>query len=286
LIGLSTSYYGVQGFSIKDSVSKIVEMGFDTVELGAAHEYESDVWKSLRNVRNDFPEIIFTVHSLFPPLKDKVWFNPADGLTLLNKIILDNLFRSAEILGSSVVGIHPPILSQISIGHRVAGNFELPIKGQALDANKSFINYIELMKYADELAYSHKMKILIENMDTGFVNSNLNNKADFEDTFERFHNSGLLLDAGHAVLCGNLKELITLSNKVYELHIHDTGDIKTRGRWGHSAVKDTGFYDNIRELILNENMPIIFEHGSDVFESEILSEKKILEHYIEQYAGA
>ena len=108
MIGLSTTYYATKGLSIYDSVLRTVELGFEVVELGAAHLYEDNVYEVLRKIKRDFPRIIFTIHTLFPPLRNKIWFNPAEGLSKLNKVIVDGLVNAASVLEAKIISIHPP----------------------------------------------------------------------------------------------------------------------------------------------------------------------------------
>ena len=284
MIGLSTSYYAVKGFSIVDSVSKIAELGFNTVEMGAAHKYENGIWETLKRIKREFPGIVFTVHSLFPPLKQSIWFNPSDGLTDINKEILDNLFEGAVILGSKVISLHPPFLNKITIGKRVAGNFEMPVKGDSLNKEESRAKFIDLMSYADRKAGKLGIKVLIENMDTNFVETFLSSSREFSDVFKKYKNTGFLLDVGHAMLCSNLEDMLKLSENVCQLHIHATGDVDARGRWAHTAVNDKFYYYKIRELLIKPDIPVIFEHGADVPENEIKNEKKILEEFIKESA--
>lgn len=277
LIGLSTSYFATKGYSIYESVSRIVKMGFNTVEIGAAHEYENNIWRTLGNIKIDFPAINFTIHNLFPPLKEKIWFNPSHGLTKANINIIDNLFKSALILKALLVGIHPPILNEVFVGDKIVGNFNMPIMGDHIDKDNSWGNFITMMDYAYEKSKHYGIRLLIENMDTTFVNTSLSTEKDFKMLFHRYPSTGLLLDMGHAMLCGKVNELTRLHKYIFELHIHDTGKVTKESDWAHLAVKDKSYFIPLKKIILNNRMPIIFEHGANVSEDEIVREKELME---------
>ncbi|MBU0599672.1 hypothetical protein KJ997_02680, partial [bacterium] len=183
MIGLSTTYYATQGLSIHDSVLRIVELGFDVVEFGPAHIFEEDIWKILNEVKRDFPKVNFTVHTLFPPLKDKIWFNPSDGLTRVNKEIVDNLFQSAIILNALLISIHPPVLNEVSLGSKIEGNFDEPLIGKHKNKSSSSRNFIIFMDYVNKKAEQCGIKILIENMDENLMRTILSTKYDFMKIF-------------------------------------------------------------------------------------------------------
>lgn len=91
LIGLSTTYYASKEYSIYEPVLKTVDLCFDVVELGATHAYEHNIHNTLLK-KKDFPHVKFTVHTLFPPLKKRTWFNSANEPSEINKEIVDGLF--------------------------------------------------------------------------------------------------------------------------------------------------------------------------------------------------
>lgn len=285
MIGLSTTYYATQGASIYDSVKKIVGLGFDTVELGAAHFYEDDVWDTLKKIKAEYPSIKFTIHNLFPPLEQKVWFNPSDGVNEINKLIVDNLFASADILDAELVSIHPPILNEVTMGNKIVGNFREPLIGVQKDKEKSVRNFMLLMDHINNLAARYARNVAIENMDNINIRTFLATKRDFNEIFEKYKRTGMLLDVGHALLGGNLEELVSLNGNILELHLHDPGDISKRGKWAHLPVINEDYFCPIREVIRGKDIPIIFEHGADVLEEEILLEKKMLERNISEQKG-
>lgn len=279
MIGLSTTYYAIQGDSVYESVKKVTELGFNTIEIGAAHGFEENIWDVLKKIRKNFRHIDFTIHTLFPPFKNKIWFNPADGLNEVNKEIIDNLFTAACILNTSLVSIHPAVFNEIGLGNKVEGNFDKPIVGRPKDRKEGIQKFNNFMNYASEKAVSSGLKLLIENLDTTFANSYPSTESDFSKIFNAFPNTGLLLDIGHAFDCGNLIDMLTLEGYVYEIHLHSgnrtSGNITNR----HGSIKDITYFEPLKKLAANDDVVFLFEHGSDVSEEDIVIEKKLLEKF-------
>ena len=207
MIGLSTSYYAMKGLSIYESVLKTVELGFELVELGAAHEYEDNALSTLRKIKKDFPSVRFTVHTLFPPLRKRVWFNPADGLNVINRKIVDGLFEAASIVDASLISIHSPVFNEITMRDVNTASFNKLMIGKSKGPKISKDNFFQLMEYISKKSEISKTKIIIENV--GFVNSQPIEsypctKDDFIELFEEFPDTGMLLDVGHALQTGSL----------------------------------------------------------------------------------
>jgi sugar phosphate isomerase/epimerase len=277
LIGLSTTYYATKGLSIYESAKRIVELGFDTIEFGAAHAYENDVWSTIKRIRKDFSGSTFTLHNLFPPFERRVWFNPADGLSGVNEQIVANLFKAADLLGAKLISLHPPILNEVSLGERVVGNFYEPIMGRAKDCGESVRNFLEFIDHVNARSGETGIKVIIENMDNNLVRTILADRADFARLFAVYKNIGMLLDVGHAKLCGNLGGLVKLDVEIPELHLHDVGDVSKRGKWAHLTISDESYFSEIMGFIKDPAIPLIFEHGADVPEEDILREKRLVE---------
>tara|TARA_B100000315_G_scaffold187437_1_gene177024 strand:- start:2036 stop:2893 length:858 start_codon:yes stop_codon:yes gene_type:complete len=280
MIGLSTTYYAKQGFSVYESVLKVVELGFEVVELGASHAYEDDIPVILRKIKRDFPNVNFTIHTLFPPLREMTWFNPADGLNETNKKIVDGLFEAASIVDALLISIHTPVLNEIKLrGENVANLCKVEI-GRPKDIEICKKKFFELMKYISGKSDTNRTKVIIENM--GFINSlpisfYPYTREDFLGLFEMFPDTGLLLDVGHAKQYGNLQELISLDGKICEIHLHDIGATSGEKGRGHSPIKDIAFFEPLRELMKKDSLIFVFEHDGDCNEDEVLIGKKLLE---------
>jgi len=280
LIGLSTTYYATQDFSIYESVSRIVELGFNTVELGAAHSYEENIWNTLEKIRKDFLDINFAIHNPFPPLKQKLWFNSADGLNKINKHVIDNLFRASGILDAILISMHAPILNELSVGEEMIGNFTAPVFGKEKDRQMSMENFLELVEHMDNLSEKNNIKIAIENMEYGPFGILLRTANDFNEIFKMFSNIGLLLDMGHARSIEDLNDLLRINKEIFEIHIHAPSNSIERKNVAHLPVKDISFFYPIRDIIKNNEIPVVFEHGADVSEAEILQERHLFVNFI------
>ncbi len=279
MIGISTSYFATKGLSIYDSVLRATELGFDVVEFGAAHTFEDNVWKVLERIRKKFSHIHFCIHTLFPPPQKSIWFNPADGLTLVNKKIVENLFVSASIVEAKVISIHPCVFNEISIGNEKIGGFHKPDKGKSKDIELSKNNFIRFVEYINDKSEDYDIKIIIENMETALGASYPSSKNDFQNIFDMFPDIGLLFDVGHALQHGNLSELIELDGNICEIHLHDLKNASDRTR-AHYAIKDISFFEPLKKILRKNSVISIFEHGADVSEKEILEEKKLLEKFM------
>lgn len=285
MIGLSTTYYATKGLTIYESVSKVVELGFNNVELGAAHTYEENVWETLYKIKNDFKDVVFTIHSLFPPFDKKIWFNPADGLNEINKEIIDRLFKSAEILEASLISIHPPILNEISLRGKFKGNFDKPLIGAAKNKNIVKKCFLSLMEYTNKRAKEYNIKVVIENLNNSYLNTLLVTKDDFLEIFKEFENTGFLLDVGHALQCGNLSELKELDGKIFEMHLHDVSDFESVERLSHLPIREISYFEPFQKIMTEKSIPLIFEHGSNVSEEEIVEERELLEKFLKSCRG-
>ena len=283
MIGLSTSYYAMKGLSIYESVLKTVELGFELIELGAAHEYEDNTFDTMREIKRDFPSVSFTVHTLFPPLQKRVWFNPADGLNEINKKIVDGLFETASIVDASLISIHPPVFNDIKLGGTNLAKFHRPVPGKAKDKNTGKERFFQLLEYISRQSGDCGIKIIIENISFSSscsINSSPYTREDFVELFEKFPGVGFLLDVGHALRNDNLYDLVKMDGKIFELHLHDIGYKSDNKLSVHLPIKNSEFFDPIKEIVNKNSMAIIFEHGIDVTEEEILTEKALLEAVI------
>ncbi|MCP4265444.1 MAG: TIM barrel protein [Candidatus Brocadiaceae bacterium] len=281
MIGLSTSYYASKGYSIYESVSRTVELGFDLVEMGAAHDYEENAFDTLRKIKKDFGSINFTIHTLFPPLEKKVWFNPADGLTEVNKEIVEGLFKSASILEASFVSIHPLVFSKLTMGKKIVGNFYRPVPNKQKDPIKSKDNFICLMEYISDLTKTTGVKVLIENMGDSFFHSYPLNRDDYIEVFKQFSSAGMLLDVAHAKQQGNLCDLISLDGRICELHLHDIRTLPDGEVRGHFPIENIAYFEPLKDLMKRDSLIFVFEHSSDCSEDAISRDKDLLEKVLE-----
>jgi sugar phosphate isomerase/epimerase len=234
----------------------------------------------LRKIKKDFPSVSFTVHTLFPPLRKRVWFNPADGMNETNKKIVDGLFEAASIVDASLISIHPPVLNNITLRGTNSTNFHKFVIGKPKDLKLSKDNFYQLMEYITRKSEMKRTKVIIENV--GFISSQLigsypYTKKDFFEIFEAFPDTGMLLDVGHALQTGNLHELVEMDEKIFELHLHDIGYTSDNELYAHFPIKSPEFLNPLKEIVRKDSMVSVFEHGANVTEEEILKEKELLE---------
>ena len=223
----------------------------------------------------------FLVHALFPPQEQKRWFNASDGLTAHNKLIIDNLIFSTEALGAAMFSIHSPVVDNVYItDSEVPGGFVRAQPGTLKDVRLAQKAFIEVMDSLAPRIRSSGLKVAIENMDNVYFNPLLDSIGDFTRIFDIYPWAGLLLDIAHSKRSGRTSELAKIGRNILELHIHDNKDFSEVDTWGHFALKGASLLDEIKEVLMNNTCPIILEHGNEVSEEELLSEKILIEEYI------
>jgi len=277
LIGLSSSYFATKGFGLKDSIINCSEMGFNLIELGAAHKYsvhEGNPFEIIKKIRKDFPEKTFTIHGLFPPQKKGVWFNPSLGLTKENKLIAGNMLKAARIVEAEVIGFHPGFLFEMGLEWKKEGYAEA-VKLRELEREESFSNLFDVISFFFK-KNSSDTKIAIENIKTqdGALISGFQG---FGKVFREFPELGLLFDTGHAQCDSTLKGLIGLHEKIFEIHLHSNSN----GKDVHRPV-NSKFLSKLKSIKRIKRIPIILEHFKNVKEEEILKEKSLVEKWMEK----
>jgi len=282
LVGLSSSYYAFQKYSIYDAVKRINELGFSTAELGAAHTFEKDIWKSLRKIRHDFPKMNFTVHGMFPPLKEKHWLNLALGLNAFNKKIISGMFKAAEISEAKCVTMHPGFLSEALFGNEHNG-MDYGKQGAPIEKQKAFKGVCDSIDFSLKLAKKTGVNFGVENITLGGFTPAVYSVSEFRDLFSRFPKLGWLFDMGHALSEARLEELLSLKEKAIQMHVHFSRQkSETVPMDEHKPLpseKEISFMRGIKQI---KKIPLIFEHGTNVSETEILAEKKLLEGFLKK----
>ncbi len=279
-VGLSSSYFATRGIGIYESVEKARELGFKQVELGAAHKFEKGLWETIKKIKHDFPDLNYTVHGLFPPLEERFWFNAALGLTKQNRRVLDEMFRAAEIVEAEVVGIHPGFPFRLGFAKGPHGFSKMEF-GERIEKEKAIAGLKEVLVYGTMLAANSGATFAIENMPSGHVECVLDSADAFKEIFHELPDIKLLLDFGHALLAGNLNEMMNLRARVCEMHVHYSSGEMVNGMADHHAFPEGYDFSILRGIRHLKELPLIFEHGTNVSESEVLREKKGLEQFIE-----
>lgn len=276
LVGISTTYFASRGFNIYDSVKRASELGFETIELGAGHKFEPGIWETLERIKKDFPETSFTLHGLFPPQKEKLWFNAALGLTDLNKRVLGEMFRAVSIVKPVAVSLHPGYAVKMEWGETKYGMNE-PKSGKPIGEAQAAKGIRQVLGYALQLAKEAGTPLLIENNPTDTTRSILKTRQAFQNLFDEFPGLGFLFDIGHARIQKKFEEFLELNKSIGQLHLH----FNQRKIDQHLSLPedfDLGFLKKIPQI---KEIPLIFEHGNNVKEEEILREKKKLEDFLQ-----
>lgn len=270
MLGISTSYFASNGFSVYHSVDKAYSLGFNAIELGAAHSFENNLAETVQKIRDDFSEVFFSLHGLFPPLKEKIWFNPSLGLTQQNKEIIDSFFVFAGLAEAKLVSFHPGFLFEVSY-EGIGGIGETKIE-KKLDKEISWKNLFEVLDYFTEKNKKERFNLAIENI-TSNENKALVYGKNFRKVFGSFPSFGLLFDLGHSLSDKTYNDLMNFSDKIKEVHLH-----KPVGKKIHLPVeeKDLNLLKPIKQI---KRIPVIIEHFNGVTEKQILEEKELFERF-------
>lgn len=280
MIGLSSSYFACLGKTVYESAKSAFELGFSLVELGAAHGPEPDIWNQVKRIKKDFPDKSFTIHGLFPPPKERFWFNSSFGLTKKNKAVLDGLFRAASIVEATTVSIHPGFSKDVAWKCSGSGMCE-PIPIRDLDVKEAMPKFYGVMDYALGLAHETGCAFAVENTTGTFGGTLLPDAGDFVELFERFPDAGLLFDFGHALSVEKVGDFLpVLSSRIAQVHMHFSEAMSMGGKPdAHMPITSLQQLEKLKCIKQFKKIPVIFEHGTDVTKSQILAEKKILEEF-------
>lgn len=280
LVGLSTSYFGFKKIPIYDSVKRASELGFETIELGAGHFFEKNISQTIKKIKKDFPKKNFTVHGLFPPLKKRYWFNASLGLTPINKKILKSMFKTAELMGALCVTVHPGFLADVSFGQDING-MDYGVPGKLIPKEKAVKNVFSVAKFSLALAKKTNVKFGIENIPLVSYGYPIYSLQDFSNFFSELPEAGFLLDIGHALSEQRLEELLSLKEKIIQMHVHYSRPKSgTVLRDEHKPIISEEQIFFMKQIPQIKKIPLIFEHGNNISEEEILKEKELLENFL------
>ncbi|HLD59069.1 MAG TPA: sugar phosphate isomerase/epimerase [archaeon] len=276
MIGLSSSYFAFQKFSVYNAVKRIHELGFETAELGAAHTFEKGIFQTLKKIKKDFSEMHFTLHGLFPPLPEKHWFNLSLGLTAQNKKILAEMFKAAEEVEAVCVTVHPGYLSEAFFGEPDSMHYPKN-KGKPIPKEKALEGCFSAAEFALELAEKSGIGFGIEVVPDSHFKPAIYSADDFREFFSRLPKAGLLLDMGHALSEGRLEEMLQFKEKIVQMHVHYS---RANTFDEHKPIPSEEAVSFMKTIPQIKKIPLIFEHGTNVSEQQILTEKKLLEGFL------
>ncbi len=283
MLGLSSSYYGFQGKGLYKSVSRVFELGFETVELGAGHSWEPKIEETLRKIKRDFPNKSYTLHGLFPPLEERHWFNASLGLTELNQSVVEGFFKAAELMEAKVVSIHPGFNRHVSFGKDKSGLVE-PEKGETIPQEEAWEGMFSVLQECLKKAEEVGCDFAIENI-TERGHAFIDSKEKFEKIFQAFPGLKFLFDIGHAMWVEKTEQYIeAFWPKIGQIHMHFSRP-KSQAQMSdeHKPITSLGQIKALEQVKQFREIPVIFEHGPNIVEKEILGEKKLLEEFEESF---
>jgi len=286
MLGLSSSYFGFRGKGIYDSAKAVFDLGFGTVELGAGHSHEKNVWETLHKIKHDFPGKKYTVHGLFPPLPEKHWFNASLGLTKANLGIVEGLFKAAQTAEADIVSIHPGFRKEVGWPSGKHAMVE-PKLLKEIPHKLAWQNFFALVEKCLSLAKETGCAFAIENL-TRPERDLVFSDQEFETVFEKFPSLKLLLDTGHALYNQRLDSLIEkFGKRVGQIHLHYTRPKhEAKKKDEHLPISSLEQLESLRKIPQFKKIPVIFEHGLDTSPEQVLAEKKLVEQFEKSFGNS
>jgi len=305
MLGISSSWFAMKGLSIRESIEKGFEMGFELVELGAAHKYEENAVETVMELRKKYPDKKFTIHALFPPVKinaektNAIGENNTEGPKnhsnarghhyVLN--LADNkeheatikcvkkMFDIADHINAEMIGIHGGYAGEVRFVEGALG-FETLMMKNPIPLEEAKRNMTVIIQELVNMAEERGTKLAVEispPLDCGPLMTNL---EDFEWLFSNFKSKylGLLLDVGHLHLSAkkegyDLYEFLKkFKGKLFELHLHDIKDGRDHSAFGTGEIDFEKHVKIIGRAKLKK-IPIVFEYNSSVTEQQTLDGK-------------
>lgn len=297
MLGISSSWLALKGLSIGESIEKCLELGFELVELGAAHKYEDGAVETVMELREKYPDKKFTIHARFPPARTNkpegrksnnsnhhYTMNLSDSKEHENILkAVKKMFDIGERLNVDVVGIHSGCAAEVRWIEYEFGfeTFEM-IKPIPLETAKR--NMIVILEELVNIAEERGIKLAIEVQPSMPVKPLLTNPESFEWVFSNFKSKffGLLLDIGHLQLAAasegyNPYEFVKkFKDKIFELHLHDCKHGRDHFAVGTGEI-DFKKYFEIIGLSTLKKIPIVFEYNNSVTEQQALASKALVE---------
>jgi len=288
MIGISSSWLAMKGVSIKPAIEKIFELGFQLVEVGAAHKHEDKAVETVLGLREKYPDKSFMLHAVFPPFKNGAYpLNLADPKEQDRTLkTMKKMFNISERLGSTIVGIHGGYLGEVMWVDGQFGFKELeimaPIHVKTAKRNMKII-VEDLLSLAEE----RNMKLAIEISPSDASNPIMMNAEGFEWIFSSFESKrlGMLLDIGHLHISSRVEgydpyEFVKqFKNKIFEMHLHDYKDGMPHFAVGEGEIDFAKYFKIIGRSAL-QKMPMVFEYNNTVTEQQALNGKVLIENML------
>jgi sugar phosphate isomerase/epimerase len=238
MLGISSSWMATRGFGIKESIEKEFGMGFELVEVGAAHRYEEKAIDAVLDVRKRFPGKKFTVHGAFPPVKPRNHngnghptgaCTPSDRMTVVPKrrggrrkmemhrafnladprehdAVLKSakkMFDVAYRLNSDVIGIHGGFMGEVEFVDTGKGDgFDDLVMKRPITRQQAQDSTMLIMQELVNMAEMKAIRLAIEIHNPMPACPMMDGPQAFDWLFSTFKSKylGLLLDLGHLQL--------------------------------------------------------------------------------------
>ena len=279
MIGLSSSYFAFQGKGIYDSAREVFGMGFEAVELGAAHEPEPSVWETVKRIKHDFPEKRFTLHGVFPPPAQRTWFNASLGLTGENLGIVEGFFRAAQIVEAETVSIHPGFREEL-FWQEHSEPMSHPSRQKPIPRERAWAGAAEVFGKCLDLASEAGCDFAIENIPDAAIPL-VYSVEDFKKMFRLFPGLKMMLDFGHALYDRLLPDFLEhFHGKIGQIHLHYSRPEGIAPKIDeHLPITSLEQLMPLKKVRQLSQIPVIFEHLPKTTRAEILAEKRLLEEF-------
>jgi sugar phosphate isomerase/epimerase len=302
MLGISSSWLAIKGLTIRESVEKIFEMGFELCELGAAHKYEEGVVETVMELRKEYPDKKFSIHAKFPP--DKINLpegrknnsrsnghnytmnlaDPKEHEAIMKAI--KKMFDISDRINAEIVGIHGGYAGEVKWVEGDLGFEELEmVKPMPLDEAKTNMKIIleELVNTAEERG----IKFAVEISPPGSFAPVMVDEESFDWLFSNFSSKymGMLVDIGHLELAAKAMNydpyefVRKFKKKVFQLHLHDCKDGVCHILAGSGNVVFEKYFKILGRAKLRK-MPMVFEYNNSVSEEQAVKSKQMIENLL------
>jgi len=290
MIGMSSTWMAVKGFSIQESIEKLFAMGFDLVEIGAGHKYEEGAVETIMQLRKKYPDKKFTIHGLFPPVK-----NGNNALNLADQKehervlrTVKSMFDIADLTNAMMVGIHGGHAGEVKWVPGKFGFRKLTVK-KPISLQDSKINMKLVLEDILTIVQERGINLAVEISPTEDSRPLMINPQIFDWMFSNFEspNLGLLLDIGHLHNSAKkegydpLEFTERFKDKIFEIHLHDAADGDEHHMIGTGEADFKKHFEIVGKKMLEE-LPLVFEYKNNITEKQCLEGKQMIEKIISE----
>jgi sugar phosphate isomerase/epimerase len=289
MIGMSSTWMATRGLGIRQSIERCFELGFGLVEVGAGHKYEPDAVGTVIELHKKHPDMLFTVHALFPPVQKSYAMNIADAKEHARIVgAVSGMFGLAKDIGADVVGLHGGYCGHVGWGEAGRGGFKELVMEGGMTREKAMTGMLVVLERLVAIAEDAGVKLALEIAPDGAWNPIPKTPNEFDEVFSRFGSKmfGLLLDVGHlhrtAAANGYDPYDFTalFKDRVFEVHLHDIVDGEDHHAVGTGEIDFARHFKIIgRERL--ESIPLVFEYTNLVDEAAALHGKERIEKIME-----